>query len=131
VLLQHASPEQWQEVIQQQNRLQKRTPASAKRVSQALRKRLERLDAPFWQAIRDGDDLLGHVLYALKHEGISLDILAQCLPLIAKSHIRAAIDASPTSQYLRKAGYLWATNHARWIMQTNRLYVPLRAISEV
>lgn len=53
------------------------------------------------------DDLLGHVLFALKHEGISLDILAQCLPLISEPQIRAAIDASPTSQYLRKAGYLW------------------------
>ncbi|MCY1352065.1 hypothetical protein D9M69_383480 [compost metagenome] len=58
LLLQNASAEQWYEVIQQENRLQKRTPASAKRVAQALRKRLERLDADFWQAIRDGDDEL-------------------------------------------------------------------------
>lgn len=58
LLLQDASPEQWREVIQQQNRLQKRAPASAKRVAQAIRKRLERLDAPFWRAIRDGDDEL-------------------------------------------------------------------------
>ena len=58
LLLQGASPEQWQEVIQNQNMLQKRTPASAKRVAQALRKRLERLDEPFWRAIRDGDDQL-------------------------------------------------------------------------
>jgi hypothetical protein len=58
LLLQGATPEQWQEVVQQQNRLQKRTPASAKRVAQALRKRLERLDEPFWRAIRDGDDQL-------------------------------------------------------------------------
>lgn len=58
LLLQDASAEQWHEVIQQQNLLQKRTPASAKRVAQALRKRLERLDAPFWRAIRDGDDQL-------------------------------------------------------------------------
>lgn len=58
LLLQDASPEQWHEVIQQQNRLQKRAPASAKRVAQAIRKRLERLDAPFWRAIRDGDDEL-------------------------------------------------------------------------
>ena len=49
LLLQDASPEQWHEVIQQQNRLQKRAPASAKRVAQAIRKRLERLDAPFWR----------------------------------------------------------------------------------
>ena len=58
LLLQDASPEQWHEVIQKQNRLQKRAPASAKRVAQAIRKRLERLDAPFWRAIRDGDDEL-------------------------------------------------------------------------
>lgn len=58
LLLQGATPGQWQEVVQQQNRLQKRTPASAKRVAQALRKRLERLDEPFWRAIRDGDDQL-------------------------------------------------------------------------
>ena len=58
LLLQDASPEQWHEVIQQQNRLQKRAPASAKRVAQAIRTRLERLDAPFWRAIRDGDDEL-------------------------------------------------------------------------
>ena len=58
LLLQDASPKQWHEVIQQQNRLQKRAPASAKRVAQAIRKRLERLDAPFWRAIRDGDDEL-------------------------------------------------------------------------
>ena len=58
LLLQDASPEQWHEVIQQQNRLQKRAPASAKRVAQAIRKRLQRLDAPFWRAIRDGDDEL-------------------------------------------------------------------------
>ncbi|MFE1814941.1 BrxA family protein [Metapseudomonas otitidis] len=42
LLLQNANAEQWYEVIQQENRLQKRTPASAKRVAQALRKRLER-----------------------------------------------------------------------------------------
>ncbi len=53
------------------------------------------------------DDLLGHVLFALKHEGTELAILAQALPLIAEPTLRAAIDASPSSQYLRKAGYLW------------------------
>ncbi|UIF86262.1 DUF1819 family protein [Cupriavidus sp. UYPR2.512] len=58
LLLRGASPEQWQEAIQQQNLLQIRSPASAKRIAQALRKRLERLDAPFWRAIRDGDEEL-------------------------------------------------------------------------
>lgn len=53
------------------------------------------------------DDLLGHVLFALKHEGVDLCILAQALPLIPERDIRAAYNASPTSQYLRKACYLW------------------------
>lgn len=58
LLLQKADVEQWQEVIQRQNRLQKRAPATAKRVAYALRQRLERFDAPFWQAICDGDEEL-------------------------------------------------------------------------
>lgn len=58
LLLRGASPEQWQEAIQQQNLLQKRSPASAKRVAHALRKRLEPLDVAFWRAIRDGDEEL-------------------------------------------------------------------------
>jgi hypothetical protein len=68
-VLQSATPEQWQEVVKQQNRLQKRTPASTKRVAQALRKRLERLDESFWRAIRDGDDQLAtQVVFCLALE---------------------------------------------------------------
>ena len=46
------------QAIQTENRLQKRSPATAKRQAGALRKRLERLDEPFWRALRDGDDEL-------------------------------------------------------------------------
>ena len=53
------------------------------------------------------DDLLGHILFALKHEGVELAILAQCLPLITEPELHVAIKASPTSQYLPKAAYLW------------------------
>lgn len=58
LLLDQADPVRWKDEIQQQNLLQKRSPASARRVAQALRKRLERLDPPFWRALRDGDDEL-------------------------------------------------------------------------
>lgn len=58
LLLRDASPTEWDVAIQQDNMLQKRSAASAKRIAQALRKRLERLDAPFWRALRDGDDEL-------------------------------------------------------------------------
>jgi hypothetical protein len=58
LLLDNASPEQWQAAIVQQNILQKRSPASARRIAQAIRKRLERLEPPFWRALRDGDEEL-------------------------------------------------------------------------
>ena len=58
LLLAQAGEEQWKQAIQIENRLQKRSPATAKRQASALRKRLERLDEPFWRALRDGDDEL-------------------------------------------------------------------------
>ncbi|AMQ90522.1 DUF1819 family protein [Marinobacter sp. LQ44] len=58
LLLAQADEEQWTQAIQVENRLQKRSPATAKRQASALRKRLERLDEPFWRALRDGDDEL-------------------------------------------------------------------------
>jgi hypothetical protein len=75
------------------------------------------------------DNLLEHVLFALKHEGINLVILAQVLPLITEPDIRAAYDASPNSQYLRKACYLWEhfcrqrIQRQQTTLRTN--YVPL------
>ena len=59
LLLEQANEEQWKQAIQTENRLQKRSPATAKRQAGALRKRLERLDEPFWRALRDGDDERG------------------------------------------------------------------------
>lgn len=56
LLLSNATPEQWEEAIMVENRLQKRAPATAKRLAQSIRKRLERMEPEFWQALRDGDD---------------------------------------------------------------------------
>jgi len=58
LLLSKANDAEWKRVIQTENRLQKRSPATAKRQASALCKRLERLDEPFWRALRDGDDEL-------------------------------------------------------------------------
>lgn len=58
LLLQNASEADWQQAILTDNRLQKRSPATARRIAQALRKRLELLEAPFWQALLNGDDEL-------------------------------------------------------------------------
>lgn len=58
LLLVNADEAEWKRAIQEENRLQKRSLASAKRQARALRQRLERLDQPFWRALRDGDDEL-------------------------------------------------------------------------
>jgi hypothetical protein len=58
LLLQGASDEDWVRMIQDNNALQKRTPATAKRFAQSIRKRLELLEPEFWKALRDGDDEL-------------------------------------------------------------------------
>ncbi|HEY7772506.1 MAG TPA: Fic family protein [Marinagarivorans sp.] len=55
----------------------------------------------------DGSSLLSHVLFAIKHEGINLTILAQVLPQIAAAELNQAYQATPSSQYLRKICYLW------------------------
>jgi len=55
----------------------------------------------------DEDDLLGNVLFALKHEGINLSILAQVLPRIPVIELEAALKRSPNGVYIRKTCYLW------------------------
>lgn len=56
LMLEHASEEEWHQAIMVENRLQKRAPATAKRIGQSIRKRLERMEPEFWRALRDGDD---------------------------------------------------------------------------
>ncbi|UZD64058.1 Fic family protein [Marinobacter sp. AN1] len=75
------------------------------------------------------DDRMGHVLFAVKHEGINLQVLAQVLPTIPEPQLREAFDASPNSQYLRKVCYLWEqftgeTVH-RKVARIQQSYVPL------
>lgn len=48
----------WKAAILDENRLQKTRPATARRMAQAIRKRLERLPLPFWQALCEGDGQL-------------------------------------------------------------------------
>lgn len=53
------------------------------------------------------DDLLGNVLFALKHEGINLSVLAQALPHIPALQLEQVYRESPNGIYVRKACYLW------------------------
>ena len=58
LMLDQTTAEQWDLAIRVDNILQKKSPVSAKRNAQALRKRLERIEPGFWRALRDGDDEL-------------------------------------------------------------------------
>lgn len=58
LLLDEVDDARWYQAIIVENRLQKNRPATAKRAAQAIRKRLEKLEPPFWEALRNGDDQL-------------------------------------------------------------------------
>jgi Fic family protein len=53
------------------------------------------------------DQPLSHLLFALKHEGINLQLLSQALRKISAQEILAAIEQSPTGAYIRIACFLW------------------------
>ncbi|HNB18056.1 MAG TPA: DUF1819 family protein, partial [Candidatus Obscuribacter sp.] len=52
LLLNNATASEWHQSIQVDNLLQKRSPATAKRNAQAIRKRLELITPEFWRALR-------------------------------------------------------------------------------
>ena len=52
-------------------------------------------------------DPLSHLLFALKHEGVNMQVLAQALPHIPASRLRNELAATPNGQYLRMVCYLW------------------------
>lgn len=56
---------------------------------------------------------LEHVLFALKHEGVNLQILAQCLPRIEAGPLIEAFCNSPASKYIRITAYLWEQFNGR------------------
>ena len=51
--------------------------------------------------------LLDHVLFALKHEGVNLQVLAQALPKLPAREMVAGIKAAPSGVYIRVACFLW------------------------
>jgi hypothetical protein len=76
-----------------------------------LERMSDRLAVPANMAPKDGD-VLGHLFFALKHEGINLPILFQTLENTSRSVMESAIAAAPNGIYVRKACFLWeASNH--------------------
>lgn len=52
-------------------------------------------------------DVIGHLLFALKHEGIHLQILAQSMPYLPPDHLRLALAQTPNGRYIRVLAHLW------------------------
>lgn len=53
------------------------------------------------------DEPLAHLLFALKHEGVNLPILAQALRALPAARMLDAVRAAPSGAYARIAGWLW------------------------
>ncbi len=50
---------------------------------------------------------LPHVAFALRHEGVNMQILAQVLPTISLEDMTAFVRARPSGLVCRRAGWLW------------------------
>lgn len=76
--------------------------------------RIERLaDGALLVPHRQAPDatLLQHALFALKHEGVRLDLLVSALRRIPPAELVAWVQATPNSMYGRKLGHLWERLH--------------------
>ncbi|WP_328983513.1 Fic family protein [Thiorhodovibrio winogradskyi] len=59
------------------------------------------------------DEPLEQLLFALKHEGVNLPVLAQVLKHIPGSDILRRVQATPSSRYVRVLGFLWEAFQGR------------------
>lgn len=78
-------------------------------LSSSVRK-ITHKDNQLWVPTRyrlSSDDYVSHVLFALKYEGINLQILSLALSYIRKDDVLAALRKKPTGIYQRQLGFLW------------------------
>ena len=86
----------------------------AHRARLAPTSRVERLsDGTLLVPLRQAPDasFLHHALFALKHEGVRLDLLSIALRRIPPAELAAWVQATPNSVYGRKLGHLWERLH--------------------
>ena len=53
------------------------------------------------------NNLLDHIVFALAHEGVNMQILAQTLPMIGSEEMLMFVQNKPTSLVCRRMGWLW------------------------
>ncbi len=81
-----------------------RCPAQVRSVT-----RIERLDRILAvpQRLAPGDSLVDHLLFALKHEGTELAVLAAAFRQLNPADLLAELRRTPTGAYIRALCYLW------------------------
>ncbi len=71
----------------------------------------QRYNTDRWQVFtkrhKPNNDLMSHIIFALKYEGIDLLILKTIFQLIGEKNIREAIQNEPTGQYSRRIWFLY------------------------
>lgn len=56
---------------------------------------------------RPADNLIGHLTFAFKHEGVHLEFLARLFNVVPVTDLEAWVVAEPTGQYARRAGFFY------------------------
>lgn len=57
--------------------------------------------------VRPSDDIIAHLVFHLKHEIVSFELLYRVFKVMDKSLIEGYIHAEPTGQYARRMGFLY------------------------
>lgn len=96
LLLRGVEPDEWQESLYEQNALQARNLATARRLARLIRQRLELMNADLWRLVRDGSQIVAtHACLAatIKHS----TLLGDFLDLVVREQYRLfASKLSPT-----------------------------------
>lgn len=75
------------------------------------------LSVPAASAPAREDDLLGHLLFALKHEGVNLPLLAAAAKHLSAEQLGEAVRQTPNGQYVRMLCCVWEHFTGRPVMQ--------------
>src|SRR3954462_5520624 len=59
------------------------------------------------EILRPEGTLAGHLTFALKHEGVHLELLSRLFAVLPANELEAWVRAEPTGQYARRSGYFY------------------------
>lgn len=59
------------------------------------------------EVLRPESTLAGHVTFALKHEGVHLELLSRLFAVVSAEELQEWVRAEPTGQYARRSGYFY------------------------